>query len=150
MIEEELNKFNQWRVDREGESLELEIKEYVSSLTKPKKTLYDLLFFTAVLHMVSVNEMLTKSPKNSKSRGGSNNVSRARGWLVKAVIEKKIVGLNTRNVYQKLFGIPFHHSTAQHFMVMGFVGEELKLYNKIINYIETYDIDWTSSEPSNH
>jgi hypothetical protein len=42
----------------------------------------------------------------------------------------------------KIFGFNLDHSTAIYFRDTEFVGTELEMYEKIENYIKTYDIQW--------
>jgi len=48
-----------------------------------------------------------------------------------------------KNVYVKLFGFHRDHSSALHYKnTVDFVAGELHIYNKMIEYINSYDIEW--------
>lgn len=141
-MKEELNKFAEWLWKEKGLSVFEDIEEYNNLFEeKPTKTLEELLNFLCKIHNISYEELTTRIV-NSKSRYGTNDVPRARGQLVRYVLNNNIPGFKVGNVYSKLFNIPYHHSNVYHYLRISYLNEELQQYNKLVNYIQLNNIQW--------
>jgi hypothetical protein len=137
----ELEHYNQWLLENKNIDLTDIYEDYKTELKQTVKTLDDVLEYLCVLSDITKFQLLTDYGKSK--RGGSNKIPRVRGYLVKAVLSTDIEEFNSQNVYKKLFNIVKDHSTALHFKsYTEFFGKELEIYNKILNYIKTYDIQW--------
>lgn len=137
----EIEEWNKWLLTNKDINVQIYLSEYKLTTEKQKRTIKELLEFVSVLTFIPYFE-LVRPPKNMRSRGGSNNISRARGYVVKAILDNNIKGFVSKNVYSKIFGFNLDHSTALHHKGITYMGDELILYNKIENYIKTYDIQW--------
>jgi hypothetical protein len=137
----ELEHYNQWLLEHKSIDLTDIYEDYKIELKQTVKTLDDVLEYLCVLSDITKFQLLTDYGKGK--RGGSNKIPRVRGYLVKAVLSLNTDIFNSQNVYKKLFNIVKDHSTALHFKsYTEFFGKELEIYNKILNYIKTYDIQW--------
>jgi hypothetical protein len=137
----ELEHYNKWLLEHKSIDLTDIYEDYKIELKQTVKTLDDVLEYLCVLSDITKFQLLTDYGKGK--RGGSNKIPRVRGYLVKAVLSTDIEEFNSQNVYKKLFNIIKDHSTALHFKsYTEFFGKELEIYNKILNYIKTYDIQW--------
>lgn len=137
----EIEEWNKWLLTNKGINVQIYLNEYKLTKEKQKRTLKELLEFVSIITFIPYFELI-RPPKHNKSRGGSNNISRSRGYIVKAILDNKIPGFSSTNVYKKVFNFNLDHSTALHHKNIEHMGEELILYNKIENYIKTYDIQW--------
>lgn len=137
----EIEEWNKWLLDNKNINVQIYLPEYKLTVEKQKRTIKDLLEFVSVLTFIPYFE-LVRPKKNKWDRGGSNNIPRARGYVVKAILDNKIKGFTLNNIYGKIFGFNLDHSTASHHRNMVYMGNELILYKKIENYIKTYDIQW--------
>jgi hypothetical protein len=137
----ELEHYNKWLLEHKSIDLTDIYEDYKIELKQTVKTLDDVLEYLCVLSDITKFQLLTDYGKGK--RGGSNKIPRVRGYLVKAVLSLNTDIFNSQNVYKKLFNIIKDHSTALHFKsYTEFFGKELEIYNKILNYIKTYDIQW--------
>jgi hypothetical protein len=137
----ELEHYNKWLLEHKSIDLTDIYEDYKIELKQTVKTLDDVLEYLCVLSDITKFQLLTDYGKGK--RGGSNKIPRVRGYLVKAVLSLNTDIFNSQNVYKKLFNIVKDHSTALHFKsYTEFFGKELEIYNKILNYIKTYDIQW--------
>lgn len=137
----EIEKWNKWLLDNKNINVQIYLSEYKLELKQQDKTLKEFLEFVSEVTRVSYTDLI-RPPQWRKSRGGSNNIPRARGYVVKAVLDNNIGKFSTNNIYTKIFGFKMDHSNAIHHRDIVHKGKELEMYSKIEEYIKTYNIKW--------
>jgi len=131
---EELKRFNDWHLKTKGVNLTNVIEEYLN--TQEKKVIY----LDEVLDKLSELSKFPKSKLLNPKAGRQNDLVRARGYLVKYVQIK--LGFTCKSVYHRLFGFHRDHTTALHHKNMTLYGQELIMYNKLVDYIESHKVIW--------
>ena len=141
MIKEELDKFAEWLWKEKALSVFEDVTEYIESITKPKKTFDELVRYLCVLNMANHSDAIRKHAKGPAGR--------VKGMIVHYVMHNNMhllsLGwhLTSQNIYEKIFGYKVLHDTALYWKNdVDFLGEELRIYNKMVDYINTYDIQW--------
>jgi len=66
MIKEELDKFAEWLWKEKDLSVFEDLTEYLEEITKPKKTIDDLIYLVAVLNMVEPIDLKIKKHKSRR------------------------------------------------------------------------------------
>lgn len=144
----ELEKWNEWLLLNKQIDLSIHFEEYKKLYIKPKITLEELLRYLAMLHIVQYYDLVTQ--KYAKSRGGSNNVARARGHLIKYIAENNIENIPMKTMFLKVFGINRDHSVVSYWKEQQFIGSELSKYKTLCNFIENHEIEWKTLESNNN
>jgi hypothetical protein len=135
-----IEEWNEWLWKEKGINVQMYYNEYLISKELNKRTLREFLEFVSIVSFIPY-QVLTARNK-VRGRNGSNKVSRARGYVVKAILLNKPDLFSLKKIYSKVFGFNLDHSTAIHHRDITYFGEELEMYKKIENYIKTYDIQW--------
>jgi hypothetical protein len=137
MIKEELNRFAEWLAKEKEILIFKNIEEYLLIQTKPIKTKDELMTFLSTLHDIHKPDLFRKYK--------GHNIARARGHLIKFILHNPVMFplFSSKTIFYKIFGLYADHSTALHFKnSVDFFGEELKKYQELSNYLNTYDIKW--------
>ena len=131
---EELKRFNDWHLKTKGVNLTDVIKEYLDSQEKT------VIYLDEVLNKLSELSKFPKSKLLNPKAGRHNDLVRARGYLVRYVQIK--LGFPCKSVYHRLFGFHRDHTTALHHKNITLYGQELIMYNKLVDYIESHKVIW--------
>jgi len=135
-----IEEWNKWLLREKGINVQVYYNQFLRDHNKNVKTKQEILEF--VCQVTNLSMIILTTNKGKFSRGGSNHVARSRGYLVKAILEAYPGLFSLKKIYLKVFGFNKDHSTAIHHRDTELFGEELEMYNKILNYIKTYDIQW--------
>jgi hypothetical protein len=131
---EQLEVFNEWCQKEKKINLHVWIREYAQTNIPNIVYLDDVLTFLSNLTGTTVSKL-----KNDKA-GRDSTIVRARGYLVKyAQIQ---LGFKSKSVYRQLFGFYRDHATALHYKNSEFFGEEKKIYDKLVTFIEDNKVIW--------
>lgn len=129
-----------WLKNVKGIDLTEQYNEYQTLLLTSTITINDILVKMSRIYDIKYTDII-KVPKGKQRI--SNDVAIAKGNLVKYVLENRIKGFNTSNVYLKLFGYRKDHSTAIHHKYNEYAGEDLKKYKQLCEYLNKNIILWT-------
>jgi hypothetical protein len=140
-MKKELESFAEWLWKEKSLSIFDDLEEYFKSNSKPKKTFDEFLEFLAVIAMSNAADLKRKTKIRRSGR--------IRGYIVHYILHNRTklftlgYDFTSMNVFDKLFGFHFDHATALYYKNdVVLMGEELKIYNKMVDYINSYDIQW--------